>query len=184
MTRQPHQDDQQSRVFYELSALILNLLRHPPTPIQFSDEVSTSTRRQPRPAPLSQITPAGFASLLLGISLALMLCGSITFFIGFLLMPWVLGLVMLFYVAGIISSISMLGRAIFCHTLSPSSPRKSVPGMIRLLSVLYFYTSSIWLSNLNRTPHGVFSPLKYFIHEDLGRITNSFVDAFTWDSCT
>lgn len=126
MTRQPHQD-QQSRVLYELSALILNLLRHPPTPIQFSDEVSTSTRRQPRPAPLSQITPAGFASLLLGISLALMLCGSITFFIGFLLMPWVLGLVMLFYVAGIVSSISMLGRAIFCHALHPSSPRKSVP---------------------------------------------------------
>lgn len=126
MTRQPHQD-QQSRVFYELSALILNLLRHPPTPIQFSDDVSTSTRRQPRPAPLSQITPAGFASLLLGISLALMLCGSITFFIGFLLMPWVLGLVMLFYVAGIVSSISMVGRAIFCHTLSPSTPRKGVP---------------------------------------------------------
>ncbi|XP_024995009.1 uncharacterized protein LOC112528253 [Cynara cardunculus var. scolymus] len=126
MTRQPHQD-QQSRVFYELSAMILNLLRYPPTPIQFSDEVSTSSRRQPRPAPLSQISPAGFASLLLGISLALMLCGSITFFIGFLLMPWVLGLVLLFYVAGIVSSISMVGRAIFYHTLSPSSPRKGVP---------------------------------------------------------
>ncbi|KAI3728409.1 hypothetical protein L6452_17044 [Arctium lappa] len=126
MTRQPHQDHQ-SRVLYELSALILNLLRYPPTPIQFSDEVSTSSQRQPRPAPLSQISPAGFASLLLGISLALMLCGSITFFIGFLLMPWVFGLVLLFYVAGIISSISMVGRAIFCHTLSPSSPRKGVP---------------------------------------------------------
>lgn len=126
MTRQPHQD-QQSRVLYELSALILNLLRYPPTPIQFSDEVSTSSRRQPRPAPLSQISPAGFASLLLGISLALMLCGSITFFIGFLLMPWVFGLVLLFYVAGIVSSISMVGRAIFCHTLSPPSPRKGVP---------------------------------------------------------
>ncbi|KAL8201357.1 hypothetical protein R6Q59_004466 [Mikania micrantha] len=120
MTRQSHQD-QQSRVFYELSALILNLIRYPPTSVQFSDE------RPPRPAPLSQITPAGFASMLLGISLALMLCGSITFFIGFLLMPWVLGLVMLLYVVGIVSSLSMLGRAIFYHTLSPSSPRKNVP---------------------------------------------------------
>ncbi|KAL8254266.1 hypothetical protein R6Q59_032508 [Mikania micrantha] len=123
MTRQPHHD-QQSRVFYELSAMILNVIRYPPTPIQFSDDIS---RRQQRPLPLSRITPAGFASMLLGISLALMFCGSITFIIGFLLMPWVLGLVMLFYVAGIVSNLSMLGRAIFCHTLSPCSPRKRVP---------------------------------------------------------
>ncbi|KAI3713901.1 hypothetical protein L1987_72488 [Smallanthus sonchifolius] len=121
LTRQPHQD-QQTRVFHELSALILNLIRYPPTSIQFSDEVSTPRR----PDPLPQITPAGFASMLLGISLALMLCGSITFLIGFLLMPWVLGLVMLLYVVGIVSSLSMLGRAIFCHTLSPS-PTKTVP---------------------------------------------------------
>lgn len=126
--------DQQSRVFYELSALVLNILRSPPTPIQFSDEpqprppVTSSSRRPPPPPPaLPQITPAGFASLLLGISLALMLCGSVTFFIGFLLMPWVLGLVMIFYVVGIVSSLSMLGRAILCHTTSPSSPRKGVP---------------------------------------------------------
>ncbi|KAI3720430.1 hypothetical protein L6452_21346 [Arctium lappa] len=124
MTRREHRQDQQSRVFYELSALILNLLRYPPTPIQFYDEVSTSSRRQPQRPPLTQITPAGFASLLLGISLSLMLCGSITFFIGFLLMPWVLGLVMVFYVVGIVSSLAMLGRAIFLHTLSP---KKGVP---------------------------------------------------------
>ncbi|KVH97834.1 uncharacterized protein LOC112523586 [Cynara cardunculus var. scolymus] len=125
MMRREHRQDQQSRVFYELSALILNLLRYPPTPIQFSDEVSTSSRRQqPQRPPLTQITPAGFASLLLGISLSLMLCGSITFFIGFLLMPWVLGLVMVFYVVGIVSSLAMLGRAIFFHTLSP---KKGVP---------------------------------------------------------
>ncbi|KVI11268.1 hypothetical protein Ccrd_010324 [Cynara cardunculus var. scolymus] len=74
MTRQPHQD-QQSRVLYELSAMILNLLRYPPTSIQFSDEIM--------------------------------------FFLGFLLMPWVLGLVLLFYVAGVVSSISMSGRVFF-----------------------------------------------------------------------
>lgn len=127
MTRQQHQD-QQSKVFYELSSLILNLIRNPPVMNHYSDDVSMS-RRQTRQAPLSQITPAGFASLLLGISLALMLCGSITFLLGFLLMPWVFGLVMLFYVAGIVSSLSMIGRAIFWHTLPPTSPRKTVPGM-------------------------------------------------------
>ncbi|KAF5801942.1 hypothetical protein HanRHA438_Chr06g0263251 [Helianthus annuus] len=127
MTTQPHHhQDQNSRVFHELSALILNLIRHP-TPVHFSGDPTVASRRHPRPAPLSQITPAGFASMLLGISLALMLCGSITFIIGFLLMPWVLGLVMLFYVAGIVSSLSVLGRAIFGHTLPPYSPRKSVP---------------------------------------------------------
>lgn len=139
MTRQSH-NDQQSRVFYELSALILNLIRYPPTSvqsiqsIQFPDEI----RRQSRLIPMSEITPAGFASMLLGISLALMLCGSITFFIGFLLMPWVLGLVMLLYVVGIVSSLSMIGRAIFCHTWPPSSPRKTVPGKISLLIVFCF----------------------------------------------
>lgn len=128
MSRREHRQDQQSRVFYELSALILNILRYPPTPIQYSDsdEVSTSSRRQPQRHPLTQLTPAGFASLLLGISLSLMLCGSITFFIGFLLMPWVLGLVLVFYVVGIISTLAMLGRAIFFHTFSP---KKGVPGM-------------------------------------------------------
>ncbi|XP_076914497.1 uncharacterized protein LOC143573527 [Bidens hawaiensis] len=112
MTRQQRHQDQQSKAFYELSALILNLIRYPPP----SGEVSTQ-----------RITPAGLASMLLGVSLALMFCGSITFLIGFLLMPWVIGLVMLLYVAGIVSSLSILGRAIFCHTLAPASPRKTVP---------------------------------------------------------
>ncbi|CAL5418716.1 unnamed protein product [Camellia sinensis] len=128
--------DQQSRVFCELSALILNLLRSPPTPIQFSDPSPAavpSSRRRPETPPIS---PAGFASLLLGISLALMLCGSVTFFIGFMLMPWVLGLVMVFYVVGIVSSLSMIGRAILCHTTSPASPRKEVPDVETLVKVV------------------------------------------------
>ncbi|XP_015894320.1 uncharacterized protein LOC107428312 [Ziziphus jujuba] len=124
------QQDQQSRVFYELSALVLNILRSPPSPIPFSDHSPvtppppvSSTRR----SPAAQISPAGFASLLLGISLALMLCGSVTFFIGFILMPWVLGLVMVFYVAGMISALSMLGRSILCYATAPSTPRKEIP---------------------------------------------------------
>ena len=95
--RRQHQD-QQSKVFHELLALILNILRSPPTPISFSDEslaLMTTTRlamvlasrRSSTEVVVAQITSTGFASLILGILLALMLCGLVTFFIGFLLMP-------------------------------------------------------------------------------------------------
>ncbi|KAK1552499.1 hypothetical protein Q3G72_018338 [Acer saccharum] len=138
--QQRQHQDQQSKVFYELSALVLNLLRSPPSDMAYADQSSsralvsstssssttTTTRRYPRSS--AQITPAGFASLMLGISLSLMLCGSVTFFIGFFLMPWVLGLVMLFYVAGIVSTISVLGKTLFCYAMAPpSSPRKEIP---------------------------------------------------------
>ena len=131
--QQDHHNQQQSGVLYELSALVLNILRSPPTPIPFSDQSSPAMMPPPMPvrrsqAAAAQISPAGFASLLLGISLALMLCGSVTFFIGFILMPWVLGLVMVFYVAGIVSTISMLGRSFFCYAMAPSKPPKEIPG--------------------------------------------------------
>lgn len=118
------QQDQQSRVFYELSALVLNLLRSPPSPAPFSEHSPEVYTRRPT---TTQISPAGFASLLLGISLALMLCGSVTFFIGFILMPWVLGLVMVFYFVGIVSNLSVLGRAIICQATAPAKPRKEIP---------------------------------------------------------
>ncbi|KAE8707289.1 Detected protein of unknown function [Hibiscus syriacus] len=70
---------------------------------------------------VSTISPAG------GISISMMLCGSVTFFIGFMLLPWVIGVFMVFYVAGIISAISMMGRSIICYVLSPPSPRKDIP---------------------------------------------------------
>lgn len=124
------QQDQHSGVFYELSVLVLNLLRSHPSTISFSDDspvippdVSMSRRSVP-----AQISPAGFASLLLGISLALMLCGSVTFFIGFILMPWVIGLVMVLYVAGLMSALSMMGRSILCHATAPSNPPKDIRG--------------------------------------------------------
>ena len=123
MMRRQNQD-QQSRVLDELSALVFNLLRSPSTPISQFPVPSTLVRRRRLPG----LTPGGFASLLLGISLTLMLCGSVTFFIGFLLMPWVLGLVMVLYVAGILSTISMLGRSILCYAMTPPSPRKKMPG--------------------------------------------------------
>ncbi|KAM7269223.1 hypothetical protein ACFE04_024720 [Oxalis oulophora] len=142
--QQQQHEDQTSRILYEVSALVLSLLRSGP------DESSSVIRRYP------SITPAGLASLLLGVSLALMLCGSVTFFIGFLLMPWVLGLVMLFYVVAVFSLISMLGRSVFSYALqlppsqllhqqqSPPSPTKdnnnnnnnNIPAFVTLLFTL------------------------------------------------
>lgn len=143
-----HNQQQQSRVLYELSSLVLNIMRCPPSPssINFSDYFpplnspsSSSAVRVP-----SQITPAGFASLMLGISLALMLCGSVTFFIGFMLLPWVIGLVMVFYFVGLVTSLSVLGRTFLCYATSsspscsssPSSPTKDFPGLFSSLLCL------------------------------------------------
>ncbi|OIW20710.1 hypothetical protein TanjilG_21044 [Lupinus angustifolius] len=101
------QEDEQSRILCELSALVYNMLRSPMD--------GGSPHRS-----LPEITPAGFASLLLGMSLALMVCGSVTFVIGFMLMPWVIGLVTVLYIAGVLNSISS-----FLYWLS--GPRKDVP---------------------------------------------------------
>ncbi|KAH6768971.1 hypothetical protein C2S51_014307 [Perilla frutescens var. frutescens] len=109
-----NEDEYRSKAFHELSALVLNIIRSPP-----------ATERGRRSVPsFQQITPAGFASLLLGISLSLMLCGSVTFFIGFVLMPWVLAFVVFFYFVGVVSTISMIGRAILSFNSPLPSPRK------------------------------------------------------------
>ncbi|KAJ0988828.1 hypothetical protein J5N97_007184 [Dioscorea zingiberensis] len=115
-------DDQ--RVFYELCALLFSVIKSPPGAVGVSSPTLPPTPRAARVgAPRrSQVTPAAFASLLLGVSLALMLCGSVTFVIGFMLMPWVLGMVMVFYFVGIVSSLSGIGRAMFCP--STSSPKE------------------------------------------------------------
>lgn len=129
MMRRPREDPQ-SRVLHEISSLLMKILRSPPPPVPFSDhvlELSSVISSSSGLLPSSQITPAGLASLLLGISLALMLCGSVTFFLGFLLMPWILVLVMIFYVVGIVSSLSMLGRSILCCFSAPR-PRKDFNG--------------------------------------------------------
>ncbi|KAG1363494.1 hypothetical protein COCNU_11G003210 [Cocos nucifera] len=131
-------EDQTSRLFYELCALLLTILRSPHLAIPSSDASPAEAPPSPRPPLVAaaaarsraarrlQVSPVGFASLLLGASLALMLCGSVTFVIGFILMPWVIGLVMVFYFVGIVSNLSGLGRAILCPaTRSPaaSSPK-------------------------------------------------------------
>ncbi|XP_030542123.1 uncharacterized protein LOC115749438 isoform X1 [Rhodamnia argentea] len=123
--RRQRQRDQLSGALDELSALVLGLLRSPPTPAPFSGDPPPPIAAARRP-PAAQMTPAGFASLMLGLSLALMLCGSVTFFIGFVLMPWVLGLVMVLYVVGIVSALSVLGRSVLCYATASPTSRKDV----------------------------------------------------------
>ncbi|XP_074585043.1 uncharacterized protein LOC141840860 isoform X2 [Curcuma longa] len=113
-------DDQLSRLISELCSLLVALLHLSPHPALPPAGAPPAPRRRP---PL-RMSPAGFASLLLGASLALMLCGSVTFVIGFMLMPWVIGLVMVFYFAGILSNLSAVGRAFLCPNSCPSIPKE------------------------------------------------------------
>ncbi|XP_038989308.1 uncharacterized protein LOC103721703 [Phoenix dactylifera] len=126
-------EDQPSRVLYELCSLLLSVLRSPhlagpempPPPTPLPARASTAVA-EPRPArrPRPQLSLTGLASLLLGVSLAMMFCGSVTFAIGFILMPWVLGMVMVLSFIGIVSNLSGLGRAILCLSF-PSASRVS-----------------------------------------------------------
>ena len=95
-------------MLYELSALLLTILRPP------GEEAAW-----PR-----QVSAAGVASMLLGASMALMLCGSLTFMLGFFLMPWVLGLACVFLFVGFLTNLSGIGRAILCWPAACSSSPK------------------------------------------------------------
>ncbi|KAH7518916.1 hypothetical protein FEM48_Zijuj09G0221900 [Ziziphus jujuba var. spinosa] len=112
-------EDQQSRILYDLTSMIIAILKSPPLPCIPIPTPYTGVGVEPS-SPSSRInvvvsqtsSPTSFASLFLGISLALMLFGSVTFVIGFLLIPFVIGLVMVFYVFEIVSNLSQLGRSI------------------------------------------------------------------------
>ena len=78
-----------SRQVRELCALLLTIV-YPAPPGRASVSMS----------------PAAAASMLLGASVALMLCGSVTFALGLLLMPWVAGLALLFGFAGAVNTLS------------------------------------------------------------------------------
>ncbi|KAK4777816.1 hypothetical protein SAY87_018003 [Trapa incisa] len=126
MTPRRQAERQQSGVLYELSALVLDLLRSPQTLTSFPGEmplpappVESSCPSSSRRPPPQQITLAGLAALLLGASLTLMLCGSITFFVGFMMMPWVFGLVVVIYLARIVSALSVLSQSIIGFAAGP-----------------------------------------------------------------
>ncbi|KAL9454407.1 hypothetical protein AB3S75_009904 [Citrus x aurantiifolia] len=107
-----------SSIYYELCYMIIHLLKPIPNSLLLSGLSSSS--RQRSPLVLTQVSPAAFASLFLGVSLALMLFGSITFVIGFILMPWIVAFVFLFYLAGFFSKLSDLAQSFFCSGDVPS----------------------------------------------------------------
>ncbi|KAK3166358.1 hypothetical protein QOZ80_1AG0044780 [Eleusine coracana subsp. coracana] len=94
--------DHHSRLIRELCALIVTIV-----------SPATAAPVRPRSSPAPVTSPAAVASMLLGASMALMLCGSVTFAIGLLLMPWVFGLALLFGFAGAVSTLSsgVFGKA-------------------------------------------------------------------------
>lgn len=102
----------QSRAMYELCALLLTVLRAWP-----EEGGGRGAAAWPR-----QVTAAGVASMLLGASVALMLCGSVTFAIGLLLMPWVAGVALLF---GLSAAVSTLYSGVFGKAAAAASSRAS-----------------------------------------------------------
>ncbi|CAI9777253.1 unnamed protein product [Fraxinus pennsylvanica] len=116
------EQDQQTRVLYELCSMIIHILRTPPLPVSFPSLLGPSLLSSPPPL---QNSPAAFGSLFLGISIALMLFGSVTFIIGLILMPLVITLVLLFYIVGVISNLSEFGRTILCPASDKFPPEWS-----------------------------------------------------------
>ncbi|CAJ2669520.1 unnamed protein product [Trifolium pratense] len=120
------EEDQPSKALYELCSMIIYTLKFPPYPYSSTSTASSSSsssssslsisKRQPwwmtTLRTSSQDSPAAFASLFLGICLAFMLFGSVTFLIGLLLLPWITLLVLVFYVAAFVSNLSLFGRFI------------------------------------------------------------------------
>ncbi|RWW58726.1 hypothetical protein BHE74_00034382 [Ensete ventricosum] len=127
------EEDQTSRFLNELCSILFAVLRSPQLAIRSSSAPSPGVGRigteempyrSPLPTPrrrrLPHASPAALASLMLGVSIALMLGGSVTFVLGFMLMPWVIGMLTVLYLAGIITTVSELGRAI----LFPSTTKE------------------------------------------------------------
>ncbi|KAL8478805.1 hypothetical protein ACS0TY_030617 [Phlomoides rotata] len=84
---------------YEMRSMIGHILRSPaPLP----------------PVSFDSTPPAAFGLLFIGISMALMLFGILTFFIGFVLMPLVFVLLLLFYFVRIVSKLWEIVRTILC----------------------------------------------------------------------
>ncbi|KAI3463119.1 hypothetical protein Pfo_019782 [Paulownia fortunei] len=126
------EQDQQTRVLYELWSMIIHILRSPPLPISFPS-LSLLSSWSSSPSQRPQISPAAFGSLFIGISIALMLFGLVTFVIGFVLMPLVMLLVLLFYFVGIVSKLSEIGRSILWPA-SDSNKKSNGQRMIHIFN--------------------------------------------------
>ncbi|KAL9275206.1 hypothetical protein AKJ16_DCAP20392 [Drosera capensis] len=123
----PTQD--QFRVFHDLSRTLITILRSPSSSSSPSlpyDDVADS---------VPSMKPAGLASLMLGISMGMMVCGSVTFVIGFMLMPWVLGLMMLVVLVGVVSGVSVVGRWVVESCWESCTNRKDYARVMVMLLV-------------------------------------------------
>ncbi|KAJ3688609.1 hypothetical protein LUZ61_017773 [Rhynchospora tenuis] len=106
--------DHHSRLINDLCTVVVTLI----TPTRAShvpSRVEDSSRE-------SHVTPGAIVSLLFGASFAMMICGSVTFVLGFMLMPWVIGFVMLLCFAGFVSYLGFIWRGVFGTT------QKQLPG--------------------------------------------------------
>uniref|UniRef100_J3LBY4 Uncharacterized protein n=1 Tax=Oryza brachyantha TaxID=4533 RepID=J3LBY4_ORYBR len=81
--------------------------------------------------------PAAAASMLLGASMALMLCGSVTFAIGFLLMPWVAGVALLFGFAAAVSA------GVFGKSATASMENDFTVGYVSTPTKASYYTQKL-----------------------------------------
>ncbi|KAJ0771775.1 hypothetical protein HanPI659440_Chr07g0272901 [Helianthus annuus] len=130
--------DDQSQALYQLFSMIVNILGSPPLPIPFPLPAAFSggtAVASSSSAPSPQVSPVGFAALFIWISMALMLFGSTIIVIGFMLMPLVIGLVMLFYLARLVSSLTYFVTGVLL------SSRKIVSGL--LINIL-ICSSMMW----------------------------------------
>ncbi|KAL6521830.1 hypothetical protein OROGR_018399 [Orobanche gracilis] len=108
------EEDPQAKAVYEIWSMMVHILRTPSFPISlgsfqpfWSPSSSSLTQRRSH-----QISPAAFGLLFIGISMALMLFGIVSFVIGFVLMPVVIMLVMLFYFVRIVTKLSEIARSL------------------------------------------------------------------------
>ncbi|MFS7956403.1 hypothetical protein Hanom_Chr07g00654231 [Helianthus anomalus] len=142
MVKPPHHhnmsdQDDQSQALYQLFSMIVNILGSPPLPIPFPlpAAFSGTAVASSSSAPSPQVSPVGFAALFIWISMALMLFGSTIIVIGFMLMPLVIGLAMLFYLARLVSSLTYFVTGVLL------SSRKIVSGL--LINIL-ICSSMVW----------------------------------------
>uniref|UniRef100_A0ACD5VMJ0 Uncharacterized protein n=1 Tax=Avena sativa TaxID=4498 RepID=A0ACD5VMJ0_AVESA len=91
-----------ARLIRDLCTLLITII----APVAAAVAPADARRAGPTGRPLSGMSVAGAVPMLLGVSMALMLCGTMTFTIRSLLMPWVAGVALLFGLAGVVSTLS------------------------------------------------------------------------------
>ncbi|KAG0458220.1 hypothetical protein HPP92_023377 [Vanilla planifolia] len=101
-------DKQTASFIEELRGILFILLRSPLEEIPCLRTILPEGRWM-----LPPLSPVGLAMLMLGVSLTLILGGSLTFLIGFMMMPCVLGMVTFLCFIELVWSFSVLRQDIF-----------------------------------------------------------------------